>query len=126
MKVAKQELVVQENGKKEEDETIETEKRKLGGMKTMPFILANEVCDRFVGAGFHSNLITYLTQVLNVPLIKASNTLANFSGVSNFTPLIGALVADSFAGRFWTIIVASIIYEMVRLYSLSQTNQSIT
>ncbi|WMV32474.1 hypothetical protein MTR67_025859 [Solanum verrucosum] len=126
MKVAKQELVVQENGKKEEDETIETEKRKLGGMKTMPFILANEVCDRFVGAGFHSNLITYLTQVLNVPLIKASNTLANFSGVSNFTPLIGALVADSFAGRFWTIIVASIIYEMVCLYSLSQTNQSIT
>lgn len=84
---------------------------------------ANEVCDRFVGAGFHSNLITYLTQVLNVPLIKASNTLANFSGVSNFTPLIGALVADSFAGRFWTIIVGSIIYEMVCLYSLSQTNQ---
>ncbi|KAK6786176.1 hypothetical protein RDI58_014701 [Solanum bulbocastanum] len=113
MKVAEKELVVQENHvEKEEGETMETKKRKLGGMKTMPFILANEVCDRFVGAGFHSNLITYLTQVLNVPLIKASNTLANFSGVSNFTPLIGALVADSFAGRFWTIIVASIIYEM--------------
>lgn len=108
-----EQLVVEENGDKEEkEETIETEKRKLGGMKTMPFILANEVCDRFVGAGFHSNLITYLTQVLNVPLVKASNTLANFSGVSNFTPLIGALVADSFAGRFWTIIVGSIIYEM--------------
>ncbi|TMW98007.1 hypothetical protein EJD97_004655 [Solanum chilense] len=111
--VVEKELVVQENHvEKEEGETMETKKRKLGGMKTMPFILANEVCDRFVGAGFHSNLITYLTQVLNVPLIKASNTLANFSGVSNFTPLIGALVADSFAGRFWTIIVGSIIYEM--------------
>ncbi|XP_060175202.1 protein NRT1/ PTR FAMILY 3.1-like [Lycium barbarum] len=116
MKVVEQELVVQQHGeKKEEDEkneTIENEKKNLGGMKTMPFILANEVCDRFVGAGFHSNLITYLTQVLNVPLVKASNTLANFSGISNFTPLIGALVADSFAGRFWTIIVGSIIYEM--------------
>ncbi|XP_004240340.1 protein NRT1/ PTR FAMILY 3.1-like [Solanum lycopersicum] len=111
--VVEKEIVVQENYvEKEEGETMETKKRKLGGMKTMPFILANEVCDRFVGAGFHSNLITYLTQVLNVPLIKASNTLANFSGVSNFTPLIGALVADSFAGRFWTIIVGSIIYEM--------------
>lgn len=111
--VVEKEIVVQENHvEKEEGETMETKKRKLGGMKTMPFILANEVCDRFVGAGFHSNLITYLTQVLNVPLIKASNTLANFSGVSNFTPLIGALVADSFAGRFWTIIVGSIIYEM--------------
>ncbi|CAN4101722.1 unnamed protein product [Withania somnifera] len=112
MKLAEQELVVQENGEKEEEGTIETEKKNLGGMKTMPFILANEVCDRFVGAGLHSNLITYLTQVLNVPLVKASNTLANFSGVSNFTPLIGAFVADSFAGRFWTIIVGSIIYEM--------------
>ncbi|XP_015077784.1 protein NRT1/ PTR FAMILY 3.1-like [Solanum pennellii] len=111
--VVEKEIVVQENHvEKEEGEKMETKKRKLGGMKTMPFILANEVCDRFVGAGFHSNLITYLTQVLNVPLIKASNTLANFSGVSNFTPLIGALVADSFAGRFWTIIVGSIIYEM--------------
>lgn len=108
--VVEKEIVVQENHVEKEEG--ETKKRKLGGMKTMPFILANEVCDRFVGAGFHSNLITYLTQVLNVPLIKASNTLANFSGVSNFTPLIGALVADSFAGRFWTIIVGSIIYEM--------------
>ncbi|KAJ8535543.1 hypothetical protein K7X08_023263 [Anisodus acutangulus] len=131
MKPTEQEVVVQENGEKEEDEkeeTIETEKRKLGGMKTMSFILgklpfssslstnvivlleffATEVCDRFVGAGFHSNLITYPTQVLNVPPVKASNTLANFSGVSNFTPIIGALVAE----RFWTIIVGSIIYEM--------------
>ncbi|KAF3613351.1 Protein NRT1/ PTR FAMILY 3.1 [Capsicum annuum] len=112
MNRAEQEVVVQENGEKEEEKKIETEKRKLGGMRTMPFILANEVCDRFVGAGFHSNLITYLTQVLNVPLVRASNTLANFSGVSNFTPLIGAIVADTFAGRFWTIIVGSIIYEM--------------
>ncbi|KAM3376082.1 protein NRT1/ PTR FAMILY 3.1 [Capsicum galapagoense] len=112
MNRAEQDVVVQENGEKEEEKKIETEKRKLGGMRTMPFILANEVCDRFVGAGFHSNLITYLTQVLNVPLVRASNTLANFSGVSNFTPLIGAIVADTFAGRFWTIIVGSIIYEM--------------
>ncbi|KAL2464561.1 Protein NRT1/PTR FAMILY 3.1 [Forsythia ovata] len=39
-----------------------------------------------------------------------SNTLTNFGGTSSFTPLIGAFIADSFAGRYWTIIVASIIY----------------
>jgi dipeptide/tripeptide permease len=61
-------------------------------------------------------MITYLTQELNLPLVKASNTLTNFSGTASLTPLIGALIADSFAGRFWTIIAASIIYEMVHIY----------
>ncbi|XVF37846.1 hypothetical protein REPUB_Repub20aG0046100 [Reevesia pubescens] len=47
-----------------------------------------------------------------VPLVQASNTLTNFGGTASFTPLIGAVIADSFAGRFWTIIVGSIIYEL--------------
>lgn len=76
---------------------------------------ANEACDRFAGTGFHANMITYLTNQLNLPLVKASNTLTNFGGTSSFTPLIGALIADSFAGRFWTIVVASIIYQLVEL-----------
>lgn len=73
----------------------------------------NEACDRFAGTGFHANIITYLTKELNLPLVKASNILTNFGGTSNITPLIGALIADSFAGRFWTIIFSSIIYELV-------------
>ncbi|XP_050372809.1 protein NRT1/ PTR FAMILY 3.1-like [Argentina anserina] len=97
----------------ENDNILKTSKeKKLGGIKTLPFILANEMCDRFASSGFHSNMITYLTDELNLPLVKASNTLANFSGTASLTPLLGALVADSFAGRFWTITVASIIYEL--------------
>ncbi|PSS33496.1 Protein NRT1/ PTR FAMILY 3.1 like [Actinidia chinensis var. chinensis] len=87
-------------------------KKQLGGIKTMPFILANEICDRFAATGSHANMITYLTKELNMPLVKASNTLTNFAGTASFTPLIGALIADSFAGRFWTILVASVIYEL--------------
>ncbi|KAG8481248.1 hypothetical protein CXB51_026049 [Gossypium anomalum] len=96
----------------EEDDDSMLNNKKLGGIKTMPFILANEICDRFASSGFHSNMITYLTQELNMPLVQASNTLTNFGGTASFTPLIGALVADSFAGRFWTITVGSIIYEL--------------
>ncbi|KAK6942131.1 Proton-dependent oligopeptide transporter family [Dillenia turbinata] len=73
---------------------------------------ANEVCDRFAATGFHANMITYLTQELNLPLVKASNILATFSGTASFTPLLGGLMADSFAGRFWTITLGTIIYEM--------------
>ncbi|XP_058209475.1 protein NRT1/ PTR FAMILY 3.1-like [Rhododendron vialii] len=87
-------------------------RREVGGIKTMPFILANEICDRFASTGSHANMISYLTNQLNMPLVKASNTLTNFGGTASFTPLIGALIADSFAGRFWTIIVGSIIYEL--------------
>ncbi|XP_030519116.2 protein NRT1/ PTR FAMILY 3.1-like [Rhodamnia argentea] len=86
--------------------------RKLGGIRTMPFILANEVCDRFASSGFHANMITYLTQVLNLPLVQASNTLSNFSGTASFTPLLGALLADAVAGRYWTIVIGSIVYQM--------------
>ncbi|KAG8367797.1 hypothetical protein BUALT_Bualt16G0110100 [Buddleja alternifolia] len=99
-----------ENGVEEKKEDFKGKKRHLGGVRTMPFILANEVCDRFAGAGFHANMITYLTQVLNLPLVKASNTISNFGGTSSFTPLIGAFIADSFAGRFWTIIIGSMFY----------------
>ncbi|KAK9269263.1 hypothetical protein L1049_001033 [Liquidambar formosana] len=100
------------DGEVEERKDDKKQQRQRGGIKTMPFILANEICDRFATTGFHANMITYLTQKLNLPLVQASNTLTNFSGTSSFTPLIGALIADSFAGRFWTIIVASIIYEL--------------
>ena len=40
---------------------------------------ANEICDRFANTGYHANMITYLTQELNLPLVKAANTLTNFN-----------------------------------------------
>lgn len=78
----------------------------------MPLILASEVCDRFATAGFGANLITYLTQQLHLPLVEASNTLTNFSGTSSLTPILGAFAADAFAGRFWTIIAGSVVYQL--------------
>ncbi|KAJ9185025.1 hypothetical protein P3X46_004703 [Hevea brasiliensis] len=101
-----------DDSNKVEDMKKKKKKKQLGGIKTMPFILANEICDRFAATGFHANMTTYLTRQLNLPLVKASNTLTNFSGTASFTPLIGALIADSYAGRFWTIIIGSIIYEL--------------
>jgi len=68
--------------------------------------------------GFNGNLISYLTQELNMPLVSAANTLTIFGGTASFTPLIGALISESFAGHFWTITIASIIYELVHYSSL--------
>lgn len=88
------------------------------------FWKANEFCDRFATTGFHANMITYLTQELHMPLVKASNTLTNFAGTSSFMPLIGGLIADSYAGRFWTITVGSIIYQMVITFTFQLSPQN--
>ncbi|XAR48311.1 hypothetical protein NMG60_11031082, partial [Bertholletia excelsa] len=95
-----------------ENQSNELTQQQLGGIKTLPFILANELCEKFATTGFHQNMVTYLTQQLNLPLVKASNILTDFNGAAAFTPLIGALLADSFAGRFSIIILSSIIYEL--------------
>ncbi|PKI60475.1 hypothetical protein CRG98_019129 [Punica granatum] len=79
-------------------------------MLTMPFIFSNEVCDKLAVVGFNANMISYLTTQLHMPLTKAANTLTNFGGTASLTPVLGAFIADAFAGRFWTITVASIIY----------------
>ncbi|CAI8613789.1 unnamed protein product [Vicia faba] len=104
-----EEKSIRGNGEKEKEKN---NGKQRGGIRTLPFILANEVCDRFASSGFHANMISYLTQQLNMPLVSASNTLSNFNGVSSLTPLLGAFIADSFAGRFWTIVVATLIYEL--------------
>lgn len=94
------------------EEKKKKKKKKVGGIKTVPFIFANEICDRFANVGFHANLITYLTQQLNLPIVMASNILTNFSGTLSLMLLTGAVVADSFAGRYWTIVAGGIIYEI--------------
>ncbi|GAB4840280.1 hypothetical protein Ancab_021044 [Ancistrocladus abbreviatus] len=86
--------------------------RPKGGLITMPFIFANEVCEKLAVVGFGTNMISYLTLQLHMPLTKAANTLTNFGGTAALTPLIGAFVADACAGKFWTLTLASIIYQI--------------
>ncbi|MED6198160.1 hypothetical protein PIB30_063344 [Stylosanthes scabra] len=87
--------------------------KQKGGLRTLPFIFPTDFCDRFAMAGFDGNLITYLTQVMNMPLVSASNILTVVDGTSSFTPLLGALIAESFIGQYWTITAASFIYLLV-------------
>lgn len=102
-----------EDGKEgTKDAAAEKSKTKEGGFRTMPFILANDFCDRLATVGFGSNLISYLTLQLHLPLVEASNMLTNYHGTTNLTPLVGGLIADSFAGRFWTIIAGSVFYQL--------------
>ncbi|GKU90340.1 hypothetical protein SLEP1_g4344 [Rubroshorea leprosula] len=95
-----------------EDNKINLPKKQKGGLVTMPFIFANEACEKLAVVGFAANMISYLITQLHMPLTKAANTLTNFNGTASLTPLLGAFIADSFAGRFWTVTIASIIYQV--------------
>ncbi|KAF9593180.1 hypothetical protein IFM89_020476 [Coptis chinensis] len=94
--------------------------KKKGGARTLPFIFSNEVCERLAATGFFANMISYLTQVLHLPLTKSATMLTNFGGTSTMFTFAGAFIADTYAGRFWTITVASVIYLMVDLFILLQ------
>lgn len=89
-----------------------TAKRKKGGLVAMPFIFANEAFEKLAVVGFGANMLNYLTTQLHMPLTKAANTQTNFGGTASLTPLLGAFIADSYIGKFWTITLASIIYQI--------------
>jgi dipeptide/tripeptide permease len=60
--------------------------------------------------GISSNLIVYLTNKLHQGTVTSANNVTNWVGTIWITPILGAYVADAHLGRYWTFIIASIIY----------------
>ncbi|XP_028768695.1 protein NRT1/ PTR FAMILY 3.1 [Neltuma alba] len=96
----------------QEDHSSHVKRIKKGGLLTLPFIFANDACEKLAVVGFSTNMISYLTTQLHLPLTKAANTITNFNGTASLTPLLGAFLADSYAGKFWTITLASLFYQI--------------
>ncbi|XP_027110467.1 protein NRT1/ PTR FAMILY 8.2 [Coffea arabica] len=86
------------------------DKRKTGTWKACPYILGNECCERLAYYGMSSNLMIYFTKQLNQHTAEASRNVSNWSGTCYIMPLLGAFLADSCLGRYWTIASFSIIY----------------
>ncbi|XP_015059579.1 protein NRT1/ PTR FAMILY 1.2-like isoform X2 [Solanum pennellii] len=82
--------------------------RSKGGLVTMPFIIANEALERVATFGVLPNMTFYLMKEYSMGVTNAQNLLFYWSSATNFLPLIGALIADSYLGRFLTIGFGSI------------------
>ncbi|KAL2236404.1 protein NRT1/ PTR FAMILY 5.2-like [Sesamum indicum] len=81
-----------------------------GRWKACYFIVGYEIFERMAYYGIASNLVIYLTQQLHEGTVTSSNNVTNWAGTVWITPLLGAYIADTYLGRYWTFIIASAIY----------------
>ncbi|KAJ9565165.1 hypothetical protein OSB04_001131 [Centaurea solstitialis] len=81
-----------------------------GRWRACYFMLGYEVCERMAYYGISTNLVLYLTRELHEGTVKSSNNVTNWVGTVWMTPLLGAYIADTYLGRYWTFMVASVIY----------------
>lgn len=75
--------------------------------------IANEAFEKMATYGLMPNMILYLMKQYHMEMTTASNIMFFWSGATNFMPVLGAIISDSFLGRFRTIGFGSIVCLMV-------------
>ena len=94
---------------------VDTDKMPPG----IPYIISNEAAERFSFYGMRTILVVFMAKYLwlmdgagATPMSNAEATEHYHSFVAwvYFTPLLGALLADIFLGKYRTIILLSIVY----------------
>lgn len=84
--------------------------------KSVPFIIGNEFAERFSFYGMRSIIAVFLVhQFFSHDTSVIANAKANtinhaFSTLVYFTPVLGAIIADWFFGKYRVILIGSIIY----------------
>lgn len=74
------------------------------------FILGAKFCERIAFYGVDTNLVTYLTGELKKSNAVAANISTTWLGTCNLTPILGAITADAYLGRYTTMAIASTLY----------------
>ncbi|KAM4683487.1 solute carrier family 15 member 1 [Amazona ochrocephala] len=74
------------------------------------FIVINEFCERFSYYGMRAVLVLYFKYFLHWDDNLSTAIYHTFVALCYLTPILGALIADSWLGKFKTIISLSIVY----------------
>uniref|UniRef100_A0A4W5Q023 Solute carrier family 15 member 1b n=1 Tax=Hucho hucho TaxID=62062 RepID=A0A4W5Q023_9TELE len=74
------------------------------------FIVVNEFCERFSYYGMRAVLVLYFRYFLKWDDDLATSIYHTFIALCYLTPILGAIVADSWLGKFKTIVYLSIVY----------------
>lgn len=84
----------------------------------VPFIIGNEAAERFSFYGMRSILIVFMTQYIvtssgamdHMAPAEARQNFALFVAAVYFLPILGAILAEGFIGKYQTIFWLSIVY----------------
>uniref|UniRef100_A0A3B4T8N2 Solute carrier family 15 member 1 n=1 Tax=Seriola dumerili TaxID=41447 RepID=A0A3B4T8N2_SERDU len=87
-----------------------TSKEVCGYPLSIFFIVVNEFCERFSYYGMRAVLVLYFKYFLRWDDDLATSIYHTFVALCYLTPILGAIVADSWLGKFKTIIYLSIVY----------------
>ncbi|EPQ13393.1 Solute carrier family 15 member 2 [Myotis brandtii] len=74
------------------------------------FIVVNEFCERFSYYGMKAVLTLYFLYFLHWNEDTSTSVYHAFSSLCYFTPILGAVIADSWLGKFKTIMYLSLVY----------------
>ncbi|XP_060839691.1 peptide transporter family 1-like isoform X3 [Rhopalosiphum padi] len=91
---------------------ISGQNEKLKYPKSIWFIVLNELCERFTYYGMRTVLVLYLTTILKFNGEDSTIIYHSFVFLAYFMPLPGAILADSYWGKFKTIICLSAVYAL--------------
>ncbi|XP_055806729.1 protein NRT1/ PTR FAMILY 1.2-like [Solanum dulcamara] len=90
-----------------EAEFVEEKPRK-GGLRTMPFIIVNESFERMASYGLQMNMIIYLMTFYNMSAAAGTIIFGVWNALSNGLAIVGAIISDSYLGRFRAVAFGSI------------------
>ncbi|MDC0157535.1 POT family MFS transporter [Verrucomicrobia bacterium] len=82
----------------------------------IPYIISNEAAERFSFYGMKAALAVFLANYLgvlggnNLTETEATSYVSWFNTAVYLTPLLGAIIADAFFGKYRTIVTLSIVY----------------
>ena len=86
--------------------------------KGIPYIIGNELAERFSFYGMKCILVVFMTKYLvdqqgnHAPMSNEEATAWYhwFTSAVYFTPLLGAIISDAFLGKYKTILLLSLVY----------------
>ena len=95
-----------------------------GMPKGIPYIVGNEAAERFSFYGMKTILVVFMTQYLMTASgspnymtdTQAREWMHLFVASAYFFPVIGAIIADAFLGKYLTILSLSVVYVIGHLF----------
>ncbi|CAN6283692.1 unnamed protein product [Urochloa humidicola] len=93
-----------------------------GNWKACFLIIGVEFCECLAFFSISTNLVTYLTTVLHESKVTAARNASIWVGASFITPLFGALIADTYWGRYRTIAVFFPVYIIAMLILIASAS----